>query len=213
MVDLPTGNRRIKIVSLVIFSILLIISCLRPIYPVEMVLQHSVTLIMIVILLTVTIRNSLSDRSFVLVVIFMTLHVIGARWIYSYVPYDDWARSLTGVTISEIFNASRNNYDRFVHLMFGIIMFYPVKEIYERWFGCPERFSAILALLTITGCSLVYEVFEWGLTLILSPEDAENYNGQQGDMWDAQKDMALALAGSSVNFAITIIRKRFQKKK
>jgi len=173
-----------------------------------MLLQHSVTLIMSIFLITVTRRNSLSDRSFTLIVLFMTLHVIGARWIYSYVPYDEWFRSVTGETISGIFHTNRNHYDRFVHLMFGLLMFFPIREVYERWFGCPARFSSVLSLLTITGCSLVYEVFEWGLTLVLSPEDAEDYNGQQGDMWDAQKDMALALTGAFINLVISIIRKR-----
>jgi putative membrane protein len=163
---------------------------------------------MSVILLTITARNSLSDKSFILIVIFMTLHVIGARWIYSYVPYDDWFRALTGITISEIIHSGRNHYDRFVHLMFGLLMFWPVKEAFEKWFGCPEKFSPLLAFLTITGCSLVYEVFEWGLTLILSPEDADNYNGQQGDAWDAQKDMALALAGSTVNLVFCIVKRK-----
>ena len=43
---------------------------------------------------------------------------------------------------------------------------------------------------------LVYELVEWGLSIGLSPEDAENYNGQQGDMWDAHKDMFLATIGA-----------------
>ena len=107
---------------------MLIVSCINPIYPAEMFLQHSVTLVMVVVLITVTIRNSLSDRSFIMIVAFMSFHIIGARWIYSYVPYDEWFHSLTGVKISEVFNTSRNHYDRFVHLMFGLLMFFPVKR-------------------------------------------------------------------------------------
>jgi len=45
---------------------------------------------------------------------------------------------------------------------------------------------------------LFYEVFEWVLSLALSPEQADAYNGQQGDFWDAQKDMALAMLGAIV---------------
>lgn len=43
---------------------------------------------------------------------------------------------------------------------------------------------------------MIYELLEWGLSIGLSPEDAENYNGQQGDMWDAHKDMFLATIGA-----------------
>ena len=46
--------------------------------------------------------------------------------------------------------------------------------------------------------SMLYELFEWVLTLVLSPEAADNFNGQQGDMWDAQKDMAAAMVSSTL---------------
>jgi putative membrane protein len=42
----------------------------------------------------------------------------------------------------------------------------------------------------------IYEIFEWTLTLTLAPADAGAYNGEQGDMFDAQKDMALAALGA-----------------
>jgi putative membrane protein len=45
---------------------------------------------------------------------------------------------------------------------------------------------------------MIYELFEWLLTVVMTSEEADYYNGQQGDMWDAQKDMALAMIGSSI---------------
>jgi putative membrane protein len=56
----------------------------------------------------------------------------------------------------------------------------------------------LLAWLSIQTFSLIYEVFEWLLTVVISGEAATDYNGQQGDIWDAQKDMALAMLGSSL---------------
>jgi len=159
----------------------------------------------------VTIKNSLSDRSFTLIVLFLLLHVVGARWIYSYVPYNEWFRFITNESSTILNNAGRNHYDRFVHLMFGLMIFQPIREAYEKWAGCPVRLSGIIAFLTIACCSLFYEVFEWGLTLVLSPQDAEDYNGQQGDMWDAQKDMALAFTGAIINLLISIIKRKFRK--
>ena len=44
--------------------------------------------------------------------------------------------------------------------------------------------------------SMFYELIEWWIAMGLSPEDAENYNGQQGDVWDAHKDMFLATIGA-----------------
>jgi putative membrane protein len=206
-------NRKYKSVILIAFVAALVTSCLRPIYPAEMFLQHSVTLLMLIFLGITAVKNSLSDRSFTIIVIFMLLHLIGARWIYSYVPYDEWFEFLSGKSLSGISGFSRNNYDRFVHLMFGLLIFSPVREISEKWFGCPGKLSGLLSFLTIAGFSLFYEVFEWGLTLVLSPQDAEDYNGQQGDMWDAQKDMALAFTGALVSLMLhrarTWYRERF----
>ena len=48
---------------------------------------------------------------------------------------------------------------------------------------------------------MVYELFEWGIALSLSEGMAESYNGQQGDVWDAHKDMALAMIGSIISFS------------
>ena len=66
-----------------------------------------------------------------------------------------------------------------------------------------------MAWLMIQTGSMIYELFEWLLTIIVSSEAANNYNGQQGDMWDAQKDMALAFVGSTISalFALAFKKK------
>jgi putative membrane protein len=69
--------------------------------------------------------------------------------------------------------------------------------------------TILMAWLMIQTGSMIYELFEWLLTIIVSSEAANNYNGQQGDMWDAQKDMALALVGSSISAVLAFI---FRKK-
>jgi putative membrane protein len=58
--------------------------------------------------------------------------------------------------------------------------------------------SLAFAWLAVVGVSALYEVFEWALAVIAAPDFADKYNGQQGDFWDSQKDMALAMAGSSL---------------
>jgi len=204
------AGRKYKINLLVIFFVLFSFSCINPVYPAEMFLQHSITLVMFACLILVIIKNSLSDRSFTIIVLFLLLHVIGARWIYSNVPYKEWFRFITGEIFPVLNNSGRNQYDRFVHLMFGLMLFYPTREACEKWAGCPFRLSGILAFLIISCCSLFYEVFEWGLTLVLSPQDAEDYNGQQGDMWDAQKDMALAFTGAIMNLLAPVVKRKLR---
>lgn len=55
--------------------------------------------------------------------------------------------------------------------------------------------------------SLIYEWVEWLIALGLSPEDAENYNGQQGDIWDAHMDMLLATLGAMLMGCFYLIKK------
>ncbi len=60
--------------------------------------------------------------------------------------------------------------------------------------------------------SVMYEMFEWLLTIIAPADQADNYNGQQGDIWDAQKDMALAMLGGIFAWASFSIKTAFLRK-
>ncbi len=189
-------KRSTKTGSLAFYFLILILSCIHPIYPHEMYLQHTVTLIVAVILFYITIKNNLSDNAFLLITGFMVFHIIGARWIYSFTPYDQWIKSLTGLSINSYFGFQRNQYDRLVHFLFGFMMLIPIREFYNKCLNYTGRIAILLAFLSILSMSMVYEVFEWSISIFLSPADAEAYNGQQGDYWDAQKDMAMALLGA-----------------
>ena len=64
------------------------------------------------------------------------------------------------------------------------------------WPALRRGHAFTLAVMTIMCSSLVYEWFEWAIALALSPDAAEAYNGQQGDLWDAHADMLMATVGS-----------------
>ncbi len=189
---------------LAVTGVLLVFSLWRPIYPHEQYLQHVPTVIAL-IALTLAVRcRWLSTTALVCIVLFLWLHILGARYIYSYVPYDEWFDSVVGLSPTRQFGWRRNHYDRFVHLCFGALAVPPVCEIAQR-FGGLRRTWAIVFAVSFTAClSSLYEIAEWIVAIVLSPEDAEAYNGQQGDMWDAQKDMALA-AGSSLLVTILMV--------
>ncbi|MDG2370574.1 MAG: DUF2238 domain-containing protein [Flavobacteriales bacterium] len=67
--------------------------------------------------------------------------------------------------------------------------------------------NLIFAWALVQSFSVFYEVFEWMLTLI-NGDIATDYNGQQGDVWDAQKDMALAMLGSTLTALYYLVFKR-----
>ncbi len=62
-----------------------------------------------------------------------------------------------------------------------------------------------MGLACILAMCAVYEIIEWALAMALAPDWAEAYNGQQGDIWDAQWDMALAALGGLVGITLAIV--------
>ena len=147
-------------------------------------------------------RWPLSDAALGCIILFLALHTIGGRYTYSAVPYDQLARMLTGTSISEAFGFARNHYDRLVHLAYGLLAIVPVREALERHFGIAPRVALYIALESVVAVSALYEIFEWLLTLAVAGPTAAAYNGQQGDIWDAQKDMALAATGALLTLAL-----------
>ena len=188
-------------------ALLLGISLIRPIYPQEQYLQHTPTLFAMILFAWAIHKRWLGTLSVISISLFILLHIIGARYIYSNVPYDIWSQHLCGCSLSDTFQWERNHFDRLVHFCFGLLTVLPVYEICRRYLQCSHTWSLMMALMTVLSVSAVYEVFEWGLAVIMSPEHAEAYNGQQGDIWDAQKDMALALVGGLVTILLLMLCK------
>ena len=150
--------------------------------------------------------------SFIGMFLFILLHIIGARWIYSFVPYESFFNAFE-IDIHQLLklNGQRNHYDRFVHFSFGVLMLPYVYEVFKHRIK-NSLLCLLLAWLSIQTFSMIYEVFEWLLTVVISGEAATDYNGQQGDIWDAQKDMALAMLGSSL-VAIVYLYRQLKKRK
>jgi len=179
-------------------TLLLATTLWSPIYPQEQWLQHVPTVIAIPALFWAARRVWCSDLSMTCLAAMLALHIVGARWIYSYVPYEEWCDAAIGSGPCEWFGWTRNHYDRLVHFAFGMLMTVPIAEASQRFLRLSVPLAIAAAWLAVAGISAAYEVVEWALAVIAAPDFAEKYNGQQGDFWDPQKDMALALAGSSL---------------
>jgi len=132
-------------------------------------------------------RAPISSASAACMTAFVLLHLLAARWSYSFVPYDAWLPALA---------SERNHFDRLVHFAFGALAMAPLVEAGVRHWGLSARMALVFAITFVLAAGGLYEIFEWSLTLTLAPEDAGAYNGEQGDMFDAQKDMALAGLGA-----------------
>lgn len=146
----------------------------------------------------------LTTLSYVLLGALLLLHVLGAHFLYSRVPYAEWWAQLRGTPLP--LGATRNHYDRFVHLCFGLFAIVPITELVRRHVTCARIRSVVVGLAFVALTSELYELAEWCIAILMSPEAAANYNGQQGDVFDAQKDVGLALLGGLVGGALVAVR-------
>ena len=170
-------------------------------------LQVGPVLLVAVVLPWLMKRWPLSRVAWGSVVIFLLLHLFAAHWTYSDVPYENWLRHI-GVDSRNVLGTSRNMFDRIVHFAFGLLAISPLVELEMRFTGVDRRLALRLAILFVLASSAAYEVFEWLLAVSMSPEAAEAYNGQQGDGFDPQKDMAMAFSGAAVSLVVLCFSRR-----
>lgn len=187
-------------------AIAVVLANVRQPYPAIAPLQHIPTALLILAAPLLLHRWPLSDGSVACVLAFLLLHTLAGRYTYSNVPYDAWAHTLFGISIDNTFGLVRNDFDRLVHLSFGLFAIRPFAEASRRYGGMRRKAAILAAFLFVGAISALYEVFEWLLTIVLAPGMADEYNGQQGDMWDSQKDMATALVGGALVSTWMVLR-------
>jgi putative membrane protein len=187
---------------------LLLFAQVKQPFPEVAPLHHIPTLLLLVAAPFLLRRWPMSNASVALIALFFALHTIGGRYTYSNVPYDDLARALTGRTISDMFGFTRNHYDRLVHFSYGLLAVAPISEALRRHVGIGSMIALYVAVESVLAVSLLYELFEWQLAMIMQGPLADAYNGQQGDIWDSQKDMALAALGAIMAALAIQLRRR-----
>ena len=131
-----------------------------------------------------------SNASYLLILIFLAFHTIGAHYTYAKVPAGFW--------LQHWLHLSRNHYDRVIHFAFGFLLVYPMAEVLARSARVKEIWAPWLAAAALWALSSFFEIVEAVIAMIVRPDLGAAYLGTQGDIWDAQKDMACAFVGSVI---------------
>ena len=151
-------------------------------------LEVAPTLIGLAVLIPTRRRFPLTPLVYTLVVLHMVILCVGGKYTYALVPLGDWAR--------DAFHLSRNHYDRLGHFAQGFVPAMIARELFIRWKVIPSaRWRAFLIVSVCLAISACYELIEW-LVAISSGAASDSFLGTQGDVWDTQEDMALALVGA-----------------
>ncbi|WP_424244919.1 putative membrane protein [Elusimicrobium posterum] len=167
---------------------LLIWSGIHPYERVTWIMEVAPAVIGVAILIFTYNKFRFTDLNYCFIAFFCAILIIGGRYTYALVPIGDYFK--------EVFDMSRNHYDRFGHFFQGVIPALVAREILIRITKIkPGKMLFFICICVAMFVSSTYELVEWAAAEI-DGGGAMDFLGSQGDIWDAQKDMLMALLGS-----------------
>ncbi len=182
------GQRVTPPVLLGVVVLALIVSGLSPYDRLTWFLETVWVIIGIALVLLTWRRFPLTTLLCALLTVHALILILGGHYTYARTPVGNW--------IQDVFNLSRNPYDRIGHFAQGFVPAILVREILVR--QSPLRGSRWLAPLVVCAClafSAFFEMIEWWSALVAG-SSADDFLATQGDVWDTQWDMFLALIGA-----------------
>ena len=147
----------------------------------------------------------LSDLSLIGLCGLFVAHTVGTHFTYSATPYDPLFEWLTGYSFNDVVGWDRNHYDRFVHLLWGLCLTLPLQEYCVQRLHLGTVAAYLLSLHLVLSTSAIYELLEWAAAVVFG-EGGTEYLGTQGDVWDAQADIAISIIGWAIVTAAGLVR-------
>ena len=188
---MATENRdRLLVLLLLATLIALAVSGWRPYDRATWLLEVVPVLIALPILVATRHSFPLTTLLYVLIFLHALVLILGGAYTYARVPLGAW--------VQQAFELSRNPYDKLGHFMQGFVPALVAREILIRGkYARGRRMVAFLCICIALAISASYELVEWWAALALG-QGADEFLGTQGDPWDTQSDMFLALIGAVV---------------
>jgi putative membrane protein len=185
--------RRHARLPLVLLALLALISILTlwapPAGRTSWCLEVGPGLIEIAVLAAVYRRLPLSHFIYVAIFLHVQILIYGGYYTYALTPLGNWAK--------EHFHLARNHYDRIGHLALGVVPSLLTREILLRKTPLkPGAWLFFLVCCVVLAFAAFWELLEWWTAVLAAPDVGVAFLGSQGDVWDAQWDMLLALIGA-----------------
>jgi putative membrane protein len=184
----------LKLAAIIVVLVALVLSGIKPYDRATWWLEVAPVLIAAPILFTTYRRFPLSPLLYALIVVHCLVLIYGGAYTYARVPLGFWLQDLLGF--------ERNPYDRIGHFMQGFVPVLIAREILLRTRSVTtKKMAAFLSVCVALAFSAFYELIEWWAALAFG-QGAHEFLGTQGDPWDTQADMFLALIGAGVALAL-----------
>jgi putative membrane protein len=185
-----TSDRRTPLLAALLIAtiIALVVSGWRPYDRITWFMEVAPVLIAIPLLLATRERYPLTTLLYVLICAHALVLILGGAYTYARVPLGHW--------VQDVFGLSRNPYDKLGHFMQGFVPAMIAREILVRGgYVRGRRMLAFLCVCVALAISATYELVEWWAALAMG-QGADEFLGTQGDQWDTQSDMFLAMIGA-----------------
>lgn len=183
-----SGTRRLLLHGTILTLVMLAVTGYRPYDRLTWLMEVAPVLIVLPVLWATRVRFPLSRLLYVLIFIHAAVLMTGGAYTYARVPF--------GFALQDLLGLDRNPYDRIGHFFQGFVPAIAAREVLLRG-GHVRRggMAAFLVVCVALAVSAAYELIEWAAALVLG-QGADEFLGTQGDQWDTQSDMFLALVGA-----------------
>lgn len=186
-------DRRLLWMGLVVGAAL-VVSGIHPYDRVTWWLEVAPVLVAAPILFVTRERFPLTPLLYWVIFLHCLVLILGGAYTYARVPLGFW--------LQDLFELTRNPYDKIGHFMQGLTPALLAREIFLRGgYVRGAKMAAFLAVCVSLAVSAFYELIEWWAALALG-QGADEFLGTQGDVWDTQSDMFLALLGAAAALAL-----------
>lgn len=185
----------LPLILLLIFSIFWLIIAVNPYDRWVWLAENVLTVLLIGFLMLTYKKFRFSNTTYVLMFLYLVFHTIGSYYTYTNMPLFYWLR--------DMFDLSRNHYDRLVHFFFGLAFYFPVYEYASKELKLKGWVRYLLPFLVIISFKAMYEIIEY-LAVIVTQSSVmgTSFLGMQGDPWDAQKDIMFGMSGGVISMIV-----------
>ena len=184
---MPERNLQASLLAIVVVA--LIASGIAPTDRLTWLMEVAPVLIALPLMIATGRSYPLALLLTVLIAIHALVLIGGGAYTYAHVPFGFWLQDILGTL--------RNPYDKIGHFMQGFVPAMVAREILLRGdFVRGRRMTAFLCVCVAMAISACYELIEWAAAVALG-QGADEFLGTQGDVWDTQSDMFMALIGAS----------------
>lgn len=186
---------KVHLSLLLLVIAVLIWSVIKPTEFLTWVAESSPSILILILLISTYHKFRLTTLSYTIIAVLSILTFIGGHYTYSEVPLFNW--------LQDTYDLKRNHYDRFGHFLKGLSAIVVMEILIRKTLLKRDIWLSGITISIILAIAAIYEIVEWLSTkLPYAQKEKEDFLGMQGDKWDAQWDMFLALFGSILALVI-----------